>query len=152
MHTAAPSISLAEYHKLVAGGAVHRARVRRKNPEEQLHLACFEWILLNQARYPILRWLIHVPNGGKRPRGEAGKMKAMGVRKGVLDFLLPFQHNGYAGLLIELKSGNNDLTPEQIEWKEQGDKEGYLTAVCWSLEEFIKAVLKFVDTGPLSPQ
>jgi hypothetical protein len=25
--------------------------VRRKNPEEQLHLACFEWILLNQARY-----------------------------------------------------------------------------------------------------
>jgi len=145
MPAAATSISLEEYRRLVAGGAVPRVRASRQSPEEQLHFACFEWILLNQARYPVLRWLIHVPNGGKRPRGEAGKMKAMGVRKGVLDFLLPFPHNGYTGLFVELKADNNNLTPEQSEWKDKGDKEGYLTAVCWTLEEFMAVVLKFVE-------
>lgn len=140
----APSISLEEYRRLVAGGAVLRVRARRQNPEEQLHRACFEWVLLNQARYPILHWLIHVPNGGKRPRGEAGKLKAMGARKGVLDFLLPFPHNGHTGLFVELKADNNDLTQDQRVWKEKADQEGYLTAVCWTLEEFITVVSKFV--------
>ncbi|PNG49136.1 hypothetical protein WDL1P2_00467 (plasmid) [Variovorax sp. WDL1] len=92
-----------------------RARKRRKprkltlasgHPtEEQIHRACANWVFAHEGTYPFLRWLMHVPNGGLRKRGEAGKMRAMGVRKGVVDWIHPFPSptGRYTGLAIEVK-------------------------------------------------
>lgn len=57
-------------------------------------MSCVEWIDLMLPLYPVLEWIIHVPNGGKLPRGLAGKLKAMGVKKGVPDILLPLPYKG----------------------------------------------------------
>ncbi len=58
---------------------------------------------------------MHVPNGGLRSRGEAGKMRAMGVRKGVVDWILPFPSPAgrYTGLAIEVKSHRGTVSDEQ---------------------------------------
>lgn len=73
--------------------------------------------------YPVpeLRWLHAIPNGGQRDKITAGKLKAEGVKKGVLDVFLPLpmhfegrtvatERDGefviltrYCGLYLELK-------------------------------------------------
>lgn len=108
-----------------------------KVSEDDLQISCFQWIDLMRPAHPILEWIIHVPNGGKRPRGAAGKLKAMGVKPGVLDVLLPLPFNGWAGLAIEMKVGSNKTTEQQDDWLEVLQASGYYTAVCYTLEDFM---------------
>jgi hypothetical protein len=120
-----------------------------KVSEDDLQISCFEWIELMRPAHPILEWVIHVPNGGKRPRGAAGKLKAMGVKPGVLDVLLPLPYNGWSGLAIEMKVGKNTTTEQQDDWLEVMGASGYYTAVCYALEEFMAHVKRFL--GSISP-
>jgi hypothetical protein len=143
------SISIADYRGMLQGGAKVRltgSRKKKRNaPEEDLQRACVEWAELASGRYPLLRRLIHVPNGGKRSKGEAGKMKAMGVKKGVLDLLLPLPSGRYPGFAVELKAPGGKTTPEQDEWLEDFHQAGWLTGVCYSLQEFIDLAMRFLD-------
>lgn len=128
-------ISVAEYHALFANGDKPVAK-RRNTPEEDLHRACFELIGLLLFRHGILRWMVHYPSGGKRPRGEAGKLKAMGTKKGVPDLMLPKRNGRWTGLAIELKSATGRVSTEQQEWLAALAEEGYLTCVARTLREF----------------
>lgn len=121
---------------------------RRIRPEEELHRACFEWVLLAEPMHPVLKWLTHIPNGGKRSKGEGGKLKAMGVRKGLVDFMLPRKHLGWQGLAVELKSPDGRLTPEQRGWLEALASDGYLTAEVRTLEEFQAVVKRYLRGNP----
>ncbi|ABD72151.1 hypothetical protein Rfer_4465 (plasmid) [Rhodoferax ferrireducens T118] len=147
-------IPAAQYLALLASGelgkgATARARATlRKAPEEDLHRACFEWVELVQPQHTILRWLFHCPSGGKRPRGEAGKLKGMGTKPGVPDFLLPRRHRQWAGLAIELKSDTGRLSLDQKAWLDAFEQEGYLTAVCRTLDEFTVAVMRYLKEDP----
>lgn len=118
-----------------------------KISEDNLQISCFEWIELMRPSHPILEWIIHVPNGGKRPRGAAGKLKAMGVKPGVLDILLPLPYNGWSGLAIELKVGSNKTTEQQDDWLEVLQASGYYTAVCYTLEAFMGHVSRFLSAA-----
>lgn len=135
------SISIAEYKNLLKQGCVVKAR-RKQQPEEDLQRACMEWVAFNRAAHPRLKWMIHVPNGGKRPRGEAGKLKAMGVKKGVLDILLPrpSPRRRWMGLAIELKSSTGRLSEDQVDWLEVHAEDGWCTGVARTLEQFIALV------------
>jgi len=135
-------MSLADYRALVAKGAV--AKVKRASPEEDLHRACFDLVRVLSLRYPILRWMVHYPAGGKRPKGEAGKLKAMGAKPGVPDLVLPRRNGQYTGFATELKSTTGRLSDDQRDWLAALDEEGYLTAVCRTLEEFHDVLLVFL--------
>jgi hypothetical protein len=113
--------------------------------EDDLQISCFQWIELMRPAHPILEWIIHVPNGGKRPRGAAGRLKAMGVKPGVLDVLLPLPFNGWSGLAIEMKVGRNKTTEQQDDWLEVFEASGYYTAVCYTLEDFMAQVTLFLN-------
>lgn len=69
--------------------------------EEQTEL--FAWAELLRGRFPELRLLYHVPNGGSRNRIEAARLQAQGVKAGVPDLCLPVARGKYHGLYIELK-------------------------------------------------
>lgn len=118
-----------------------------KISEDELQIACFEWIELMRPAHPILEWVIHVPNGGKRPRGAAGKLKAMGVKPGVLDVLLPLPYNGWSGLAIEMKVGANKTTEQQDDWLDVFRASGYYTAVCYRVEDFMAHVNRFLGSS-----
>lgn len=136
-------MSLEQYRAIVAGGVMAKPK-RRASPEEDLHRACFEWVGLVTPRYRILRWLVHYPAGGKRPKGEAGKLKAMGAKPGVPDLVLPRRHGQWAGLAVELKAATGRLSDDQREWLLALGEEGYLTAVCRTLEEFQAVMMRFL--------
>lgn len=144
-------LSINEYRELVTkGSSVRLGETSKKHApyaqeEELLQRACFEWLGLESSRYEILRYAFHPANGGKRSKGEAGKLKAMGVKKGVPDVLLPMPWRGFMGLAIELKSSKGNLTAEQGDWLARFGSGGYFVAVCRDLDSFINAVKTFLS-------
>lgn len=135
---------MTEYRGLVASGIAAKPK-RRQSPEEDLHRICFEWVTLLSSRYPILRWMAHYPAGGKRPRGEAGKLRALGTKPGVPDLMVFRPYRGWTGLAVELKSATGTVSDNQQEWLSALKEDGYLTAVCRSLDEFQAVVMKFLE-------
>ncbi|MFC6281140.1 MULTISPECIES: VRR-NUC domain-containing protein [Polaromonas] len=163
-HTALARIpdrmSAASYLDLVAKGAITQSGTSasdktskgatRASPEEDLHRSCFEWVELLTPRHPILKYLVHVPNGGARSKGEAGKLKAMGTRPGIPDFVLPRARGCWRGMAIELKSDTGRLSDDQKFWLQGLEAEDYLVSVCRSLDDFQTLVLAFLN-GQATP-
>ena len=98
--------------------------VRNRIPvptEEQEQIILFNWARLNQKKYPELKLMHHIPNGGARSKSEAARFKAAGVKSGVPDIFLPAAREPYHGLFIELKrtkggrvSGNQKTVIEDL--------------------------------------
>lgn len=137
-------ISLDDYRKLAAkDGRKRRGQRRRCNrPEETLQRMCIQWANTHLERYPDLAYLFHPANGGFRTPAEAGILKAMGVRTGVPDLLLPLASpdGRFQGMALELKSPAGRLTEAQKRWLDRLAQSGYLTAVVRSLDDFIACV------------
>ena len=58
----------------------------------------FRWAAYQSGKYPELKLLYHVPNGGSRNKAEAGRFKAEGVKAGVPDLCLPVPRGEFHGL------------------------------------------------------
>ena len=101
-----------------------------KRPELKLHFAVAAY--LRHALPPeVVAW--HTPNGELRDPRTAAKLKGMLVVPGVPDFTLVLPNGQTA--FIELKAGDGQLSPEQIEFRQRvvALRCGY--AVCRSLDE-----------------
>lgn len=106
-----------------------------KRGEDTEQISVIEWADWNTPRYPELKLLHHIPNGGKRNAAEAARFKAMGVKAGVPDLFLPVPRAGYAGMYIEMKFGKNKTTDKQNEWIAALRQQGYQVTVCYSAPE-----------------
>jgi hypothetical protein len=113
--------------------------------EENEQIALFEWARLSENRYPELRWMFHIPNGGARHKATAGRLKSAGVKAGVLDIFLPVPKGIYHGMFIEMKHGKNKPTPEQMAWLEYLKDVGYKTAVCYGCYEAIDTIKEYLE-------
>lgn len=91
-----------------------------------------------------LNCLIHVPNGGGRSKGEGAKLKAMGVKPGVSDLMLPVVAGGKAGLWIELKAENGVVSDEQWKWIFEMRKRGYEAMVAFGWEGAVTAIKAYL--------
>ncbi len=116
--------------------------------EDDMQIAVIQWA--DAQPHPALRWLFHVPNGGARDAATGGKLKAMGVRAGVVDLLLPWhdwdgQAARYVGLAIEMKRKPNRPSAEQREWLAHLESQGWRCEVCWSAEEAIGVLREYLD-------
>lgn len=99
---------------------------------EQINL--MKWTEYMSGRYPEIRLLFHVPNGGSRNRIEAANLKKQGVKAGVPDLFLPVARGGHFGLFIEMKFGKNRTTAQQKEWIKELRDQGYRCEVCYGWE------------------
>lgn len=113
--------------------------------EEQEQIAVFRWAKMEEQKYPELKLLYHIPNGGHRNKATAGRLKAAGVKRGVPDICLPVPKGNYAGLYIELKAGKNKTTSDQDYWLEALSKYGYYTTVCYGFEEAVNTITKYIN-------
>jgi len=102
-----------------------RAMTKKPNPpagpkrtEHAEAVTFWKMVKLHENRYPALKLLFAVPNGGGRHPAIAAKLKAEGVRPGVSDYLClaPCQDHIYAGLALELKTIEGTATKEQREF------------------------------------
>jgi len=119
--------------------------VRMIPTEDEEQTALFSWAALMEGKYPVLRWMHHIPNGGKRSKSEAVRFRAMGVRAGVSDVFLPCARGGFHGLYIEMKALDGRPSAEQKKFAEAVRAEGYLCVFCYGAaeaEEIIDHYLK----------
>lgn len=110
----------------------------RNNPEEIIHRAVAAFLRLALMESECLWW--HVPNGGLRSRAAAGRLKAMGTRRGVPDFafILP----GGVSAFIELKA-DGGLSPEQRAFRDDCQRIGAKWAICRSVEDVAAVLLSW---------
>ena len=87
-------------------------------------------------KYPELKWLYHVPNGGWRSPKVANALKRQGVKPGPPDYNLDIPRGIYHGLRIELKRRKGgSLSDYQREWILWLLSQGYCAVVCRGWEE-----------------
>lgn len=111
---------------------------------EQKALIC--WCALNAEKYPELLRLFHIPNGGFRNKIEAAKFKAMGVRSGVLDLMLPVPRGIWHGLFVELKrKDGGTVSKEQNDWIAFLKAQGYGAIVCHGWIKATEALIKYLE-------
>lgn len=118
--------------------------IPRTEAEEQQ--AVIDWAKINEIAHPELKWLHHIPNGGRRDKREAVKLKRQGVKSGVSDLHLPYPCNGYHGLYIEMKSENGKLSKKQAEFLEDMARYGFKTAVCYNAGAAISQIIDYIAT------
>lgn len=119
--------------------------MRSNEAVEQTHL--MEWTEYIAGRYPEIRLLFHVPNGGSRNKIEAANMKKQGVKAGVPDLFLPVARGGHFGLFIEMKFGKNRTTAQQKEWIEALKLQGYRCEVCYGWEAASEVLIDYLSKG-----
>ena len=102
--------------------------------EEQVTL--FSWARLKEGKYPELRLLYHIPNGGSRNQIEAKHLKAQGVKSGVPDLCLPVARGLWHGLYIEMKRQKGGrVSDAQRRWLEDLERQGYRAEVACGWKE-----------------
>lgn len=120
-----------------------------KSIEHEIQKAFFKWIDMRKGQVKCLDLFHCVPNGGKRGLYEAARLKAEGVRAGVLDTQLPVARGGFIGLAIEFKAPDGNPTKEQRERAERLMIEGWCVAFCWSWESAARVTLGYVGMAHL---
>lgn len=106
------------------------------HPEDDLQASCIEWFDLRYR--PFAQLLFAIPNGGCRNVREARRLKAMGVRAGVLDLFLSVPRGGFHGMYLELKAGKNRMSPEQRKFKEAVLERDYSVHEIRTIEQFVE--------------
>ncbi len=112
--------------------------------EQKIHME-----ILNHIKKVALEEVIvyHTPNGGKRGKVEAIKLKAMGTLAGIPDLTL--LHNGQT-YFIEIKADEKSrLSNVQVEMKQRLESSGFKVCVAWNKEmvnEFLIANGLKLDT------
>lgn len=107
--------------------------------------ALMQWAKWQEGRYPELKLLYHCPNGGTRNKLEAANLKRQGVKAGVPDLFLPVPRSQKYGLFIEMKVGRNKCTDNQKKWIRNLLEQGYEVKVCYSCEEAIQVIKKYLN-------
>jgi hypothetical protein len=126
-----------------------------KESEHSHQVALMAWASLPDVleRFPELKWLHAIGNGGSRGdtdqsrRIEGGKMKAEGVKRGVSDLCLPVKRGGWSGFYIELKKmPGKGVGPseEQLEFGEFVRAQGFAFMVAYGWREARDAVIAYL--------
>jgi hypothetical protein len=120
-----------------------------KKEEHEIQSACVRWFRL---QYPKLV-LFAIPNGAMlngtaQQRARAWKrLEREGAKPGVADLFLAQPSGDSAGLFIEMKTSRGRQSPTQFQFEMDAMKAGYGYAMPRSLDEFIKVVKRYLETG-----
>ena len=99
--------------------------------EHQEQATLIQWANLNLKKYPELKLLFAIPNGGQRNAVTGARLKEEGVRAGVPDLLLPVAKGGYNSLFIEMKRRMGGIvSPQQRKWIKALREAGNKVEVC----------------------
>lgn len=103
----------------------------RRDPETQLQIAVADFLAI--ALPPEVYFTAVNPLPGKAGKAVAGLRKAMGLKRGPLDFhfFWPVRQMGW----IEMKSDSGRATPEQLDFADRLRAAGIPYDFCRSVEE-----------------
>ncbi|NTW31591.1 MAG: VRR-NUC domain-containing protein [Bacteroidetes bacterium] len=120
------------------------------HPEHDLQCKVSRY-LDNHPKHPL--WCASA-GGMRTSMGTAVKMKNSGYKKGFPDIFIyeiKCHENYFAvdiidyyGLAIELKTESGHLSPEQKDWLEQLNNNGYKAVVCYGYQQAIKTIDEYL--------
>lgn len=109
----------------------------RVQPALEFRTACAFAATLRQWAQDDWMWL-HVPNGEARSAATGARLKRMGVKPGVPDYL--FISPAGQAYFLELKRGNGALSETQIEFRDWCQAHGVPWHCARSYDEAVAAV------------
>jgi hypothetical protein len=118
--------------------------------EAQEQTTLFQWAGMMAGKWPELRLLHHVPNGGGRNPIEARHLKEQGVKAGIPDLFLPCARGGFHGLYIEMKRRKGGrVSIEQKKTIIALREQGYRVEVCEGWEKARDVIKEYMDDKPV---
>ncbi|MCK4782151.1 MAG: VRR-NUC domain-containing protein [Desulfobacteraceae bacterium] len=114
------------------------------NSEHDHQVALFQFLKTIEMKHYAIKSIYAIPNGGLRSKAVAGKLKAEGVKSGVLDVHLPCESAWYIGLWVEMKFGKNKLTDNQVIWKKNLEELGHRVVVCYSWVDAANEIMAYL--------
>lgn len=123
-----------------------RAASREPSEHDSQKAVCDWWRLACKGFGLPEFALFAVPNGGARHVAVARKLKAEGVRAGILDLVLavPRIDLGCGALFVEMKRRPNKPSPEQEAVILYLRKRGYHCVIAWTAEDAITAISAYL--------
>jgi len=139
-------------------------QIAKAGTEHAHQAALICWASTHPVWKQQLRWMFAIPNGGDRNRAVASRLKAEGVKSGVVDVFLPVPvrwskldnvHDDcfYHGLWIEMKKPdqknkkNGGMSDNQVEFMGAMDACGYKCVLCHSWLEASAEIEKYLELG-----
>lgn len=122
-----------EYNKIAARAVSEET--------EQIHLMV--WCRYMENQFPELETIYHIVNEGKRTAITGGKLKEMGLRKGMPDVHLPVSRCAFSSLYIEMKKIGGKPTAEQVDRLEILERYGNAVAICEGAEAAEKVLTAY---------
>ena len=116
----------------------------KKPPSEHAEQATLvQWL---ERFHPDLR-IFAIPNGGKRGKLEAMRLRLEGVSPGVPDLMLPTPRGQHHGLFVEMKrTKGGSVSKEQKDWIDYLQAQGYQAIVCRGFEEAKREIECYLST------
>lgn len=127
-----------------------RKTVNRSEEIEQAKVVRWSHLPAVRSLMPALRWLHHSPNGGRRDVFTGAQMKALGVKPGFPDLILPARAGDSTGLIIEMKADTGRASDAQKEWIEHFKAQGWETAIARSASEARLLICQYLSIPPES--
>ena len=114
--------------------------------EAQEQAALFARCRGMEWKYPELRLLHHIPNGGSRNAAEAANLRRQGVKPGVPDIFLPVARGNYHGLYIELKRRQGGrVSAAQKEFLTAVKRQGYYSICCRGADQAYNVIIMYLE-------
>lgn len=113
---------------------------QRADLEFEIQSEFFNLVNLTLPGLAIAAW----PNGEKRDRKTAIKLKRMGVRPGFPDVFCPYRREGYIGLWIEFKKPGEDLSDQQKLLFPFLENMGYKIMVCDNANDALEQLKQYI--------
>lgn len=120
-----------------------RARIRTSEHVEQSNVVT--WAKLHEYLWPELRYLYAIPNGAMTSARQTQWFKEEGLKKGAPDLCLPVPRGKYAGLYLEMKTQHGDASPEQMEWLDFLNNQGYMAALAYGYDQAIETLTHYLN-------
>lgn len=124
----------------------------RRTEETQGQIALFDLLARLEPRWPLLQRCLHIPNGEKRDIATAARLKALGVRAGAPDIILPIRNRcavfdyptgALSGLAIELKAKGGRASQAQLDWLTALADEGWYARLCFDWTEAARLIINW---------
>lgn len=119
--------------------------------ELQLQSLIYRWFHKSFPQYRIpsknkklIRCLLIHNFGNPRSLQQGSVLKGCGLTAGIPDLTLLVPKNGYSGLFMELKIGNEKPRPEQVEMMKALENQGYKCTWCNNLETAREIILDYL--------
>ena len=116
--------------------------VKTTEHQEQCAVIAWKWICI--IKYPELKNLFAIPNGGARDIVTGRKLKDEGVVAGVPDLFLAVPRGRYHGLFIEMKVKPNKPNAKQAEVMRSLESQEYAVKVCYGAGEAITVLENYL--------